>query len=133
MMEGTLGPDHCRDLCRRDPEIQPGTRNIMGMQLPVFVASGKKKDLATRGYGLIGTSSVIDEAAEVYEDLTVLIIRHAEQVAAIQALTNEITRLKRRVNALFSSWLSRNCTGYAMRSRSGGMNWNGKASPGYSG
>ena len=62
----------------------------MGMHLPIFSARGVKKDLATRGYGLIGTSSVIDEAAEAYEEFTDLVIRYAEQVAAIQILTTEI-------------------------------------------
>jgi V/A-type H+-transporting ATPase subunit D len=100
MMEGTIGLTIVALSVEETPEVQTGTRNVMGMQLPVFTAKGVKKELATRGYGLIGTSSVIDEAAEAYENLTDLAVRHAEQVAAIQKLTNEIIRLKRRVNAL---------------------------------
>lgn len=100
MMEGTLGLTIVAISVEDIPEILSGTRNIMGMHLPIFSARGVKKDLATRGYGLIGTSSVIDEAAEAYEEFTDLVIRYAEQVAAIQILTAEIISLKRRVNAL---------------------------------
>jgi V/A-type H+/Na+-transporting ATPase subunit D len=100
MMEGTLGLTIVAISVEETPEIHPGTRNVMGMHLPLLTATGVKKDLATRGYGLIGTSSIIDEAAEAYEDLTDLVIHYAEQVAAIQILTTEIIRLKRRVNAL---------------------------------
>jgi V/A-type H+/Na+-transporting ATPase subunit D len=98
--EGTIGLTIVALSVEETPEVQTGTRNVMGMQLPVFTAKRVKKELATRGYGLIGTSSVIDEAAEAYENLIDLAVRYAEQVAAIQKLTNEIIRLKRRVNAL---------------------------------
>jgi V/A-type H+-transporting ATPase subunit D len=100
MMEGSLGIEIVAISVEESPVITPGIRNIMGMRIPVFDAKGVKKELATRGYGLSGTSSVIDEAAEAFEDLTALVIRHAEQVAALQILTTEIIRLKRRVNAL---------------------------------
>ena len=100
MMEGSLGIEIVAISVEESPEITAGIRNIMGMRIPVFASTGVKKELATRGYGLNGTSSVIDEAAEAFEDLTSLIIRHAEQVTALQILTTEIIRLKRRVNAL---------------------------------
>jgi V/A-type H+/Na+-transporting ATPase subunit D len=100
MMEGTFGLTIVAISVEGIPQIRAGSRNVMGMRLPVYAASGVKKDLATRGYGLIGTSSVVDEAAEEYEALTDTVIRYAEQVAAIQVLTSEIIRLKRRVNAL---------------------------------
>jgi len=100
MMEGSLGLVIVSISIEEMPEIRAGTRNVMGMRLPVFTATGVRKELARRGYGLIGTTSVIDEAAEAYEDLTEAIIRHAEILAAIQILTAEILRLKRRVNAL---------------------------------
>jgi V/A-type H+/Na+-transporting ATPase subunit D len=56
MTEGTLGLTIVALSVEVTPEILPGTRNVMGMRLPVFSARGVKKDLATRGYGLIGTS-----------------------------------------------------------------------------
>ena len=100
MMEGSTGVLLVSLSIEEAPEIIPGLRNLMGMRLPVFTPKGVKKELSVRGYGLIGTSSVIDEAAETFEELTGLIIRYAEQIASIQILTTEIIRLKRRVNAL---------------------------------
>jgi V/A-type H+/Na+-transporting ATPase subunit D len=100
MMEGSTGVLVVALSVEEVPEIVPGSRNIMGLILPVFTPNGVRKDLAVRGYGLIGTSSVIDEAAEAFEELTELVIRHGEQVATINLLVGEITRLKRRVNAL---------------------------------
>jgi len=100
MMEGSLGIVIVSISVERSPEIRVTSRNVMGMQLPVFTADGVRKELADRGYGLIGTSSVIDEAAEAFEGLTEAIVRHAELLAAARILSAEILRLKRRVNAL---------------------------------
>jgi V/A-type H+/Na+-transporting ATPase subunit D len=100
MMEGSLGLAIVAISVEDSPELFRSFRNVMGMRLPVFEARGVQKDLAVRGYSLLSTSSVIDEAAEAFEDLTTLIISHAAQLAAIRILTDEITRLKRRVNAL---------------------------------
>jgi len=100
MMEGSLGIVIVSISVEESPEIRAGSRNVMGMQLPVFTANGIRKELSDRGYGLIGTSSVIDEAAEAYEGLTETIVRHAELLAAARILSAEIQRLKRRVNAL---------------------------------
>jgi len=100
MMEGSLGIVIVSISVERSPEIRVTSRNVMGMQLPVFTADGVRKELADRGYGLIGTSSVIDEAAEAFEGLTEAIVRHAELLAAARILNAEILRLKRRVNAL---------------------------------
>ncbi len=68
MMEGSLGLTIVAISVEETPEILAGTRNLMGMRLPVFTSKGVKKELAMRGYGLIGTTSVIDEAAEAYEE-----------------------------------------------------------------
>ena len=100
MMEGSLGIAIVAISVEISPELMVGSRNVMGMRLPVFSSKGVKKELAERGYSLISTSSVIDEAAESFEDLTALLIHSAEQQAAIRILTDEITRLRRRVNAL---------------------------------
>ena len=49
---------------------------------------------------MLGTSSVIDEAAEEYERLVAAIIRAAEVGGAIHLIADEIGRTRRRVNAL---------------------------------
>jgi len=100
MMEGSIGIAIVAFSVETVPELKPGTRNVMGMRLPVYSSTGVKKELANRGYSLISTSSVIDEAAEAFEGLTTLLIHAAELEAAVRILTAEITRLRRRVNAL---------------------------------
>ncbi len=59
-----------------------------------------KKTLEQRGYGLLGTSSVIDDAADAYEDLLEAIITSAELEGGVKHLLDEIERTRRRVNAL---------------------------------
>ncbi|MDH7509014.1 MAG: V-type ATP synthase subunit D, partial [Methanomassiliicoccales archaeon] len=52
------------------------------------------------GYGVIGTSPFIDEAAEAYEELVETIIKAAEIETTMKRLLDEIEKTKRRVNAL---------------------------------
>ena len=59
-----------------------------------------KKTLIQRGYGILGTSSVIDDAADAYEDLISAIIASAELEGGITRLLDDIERTRRRVNAL---------------------------------
>ena len=59
-----------------------------------------KKSLVDRGYGLLGTTSAIDEAASSYEDLVEAIIESAEIETTMKKLLDEIESTKRRVNAL---------------------------------
>jgi len=59
-----------------------------------------KKTLIQRGYGILGTSSVIDDAADAYEDLIAAIIASAELEGGITRLLDDIERTRRRVNAL---------------------------------
>jgi len=53
-----------------------------------------------RGYGILGTSAVIDEAAEAFEDLVEAVIEAAEIETTMKRLLDEIESTKRRVNAL---------------------------------
>jgi len=58
------------------------------------------KEPQQRGYGLIGTSSRIDEAAAAFERLLEDIIVSAEIETTMKRLLEEIEKTKRRVNAL---------------------------------
>ncbi len=77
-----------------------GHKSIFGVQLPDLEPVMVKKTLTERGYGILGTSSVIDDAADAYEDLTTAIIASAELEGGIMRLLDEIERTRRRVNAL---------------------------------
>ena len=46
----------------------------MGVVVPEIDSSKVKKSLADRGYGVLGTSPVIDETASAFEDLVEAII-----------------------------------------------------------
>lgn len=82
------------------PSFHMRTKNIMGLQVPEMEAEGVSKPLVERGYGVIGTSSKIDEAVTAYEELVDSIIEAAEINAAINRMLEEIEKTNRRVNAL---------------------------------
>lgn len=99
-VEGALGVKAAAMAVQQNPQIDLKTKNIMGVVVPDIKASLVKKPLTTRGYGLIGTTSVIDETATVYEDLVDAIIRAAEIETTMRRLLDDIEGTKRRVNAL---------------------------------
>lgn len=82
------------------PEIALSSRNIMGVPVPVIKGTKIRRKLEDRGYGLIGTSPYINDAARSYENLLELIIKAAEIETTMKKLLEEIERTKRRVNAL---------------------------------
>jgi V/A-type H+-transporting ATPase subunit D len=84
----------------RYPEIQLRSRNLMGVVVPDIKSSTVIVPLDQRGYGIIGTSPRIDEAADAYEKLVETVIKAAELETTMKKLLDEIERTKRRVNAL---------------------------------
>jgi V/A-type H+-transporting ATPase subunit D len=82
------------------PALEVQSKNVMGVVVPKIESSSVRKDLNDRGYGIIGTSSRIDEAVDSYESLVEKIIEAAEIETTIKKLLDEIEKTKRRVNAL---------------------------------
>jgi V/A-type H+-transporting ATPase subunit D len=82
------------------PEIKLSSKNIMGVVVPKIEGHAVRKKLHERGYGIIGTSSRIDEAASAYEALVEDIIYAGEVETTLRKLLDEIESTKRRVNAL---------------------------------
>ena len=82
------------------PEIQLKIRNLMGVVVPEITSSKIVAPLDERGYGVIGTSPRIDEAADAYERLVETVVKAAELETTMKKLLDEIERTKRRVNAL---------------------------------
>ncbi|UCE80554.1 MAG: V-type ATP synthase subunit D [Methanobacteriota archaeon] len=82
------------------PEIQLKIRNLMGVVVPEIQSSKIVAPLDERGYGVIGTSPRIDEAADAYERLVETVVKAAELETTMKKLLDEIERTKRRVNAL---------------------------------
>jgi V/A-type H+-transporting ATPase subunit D len=85
---------------KESPEISLSGKNIMGVVVPKISSTGVRKQMYERGYGIIGTNSYIDEAADSYEDLVEKIITAAELETTMKRLLDEIEKTKRRVNAL---------------------------------
>ncbi|WP_129114393.1 V-type ATP synthase subunit D [Halegenticoccus tardaugens] len=99
-MEGDVAVRGAAAALKEHPEITTQSKNIMGVVVPQIESSRVKKSLDQRGYGLLGTSARIDEAAEAYEDLLESIILAAEVETAMKKMLEEIETTKRRVNAL---------------------------------
>ncbi|WP_435365071.1 V-type ATP synthase subunit D [Haloarchaeobius sp. DYHT-AS-18] len=99
-MEGDVAVRGAAAALKEHPEITTESRNIMGVVVPEIESSKVRKSLDERGYGVLGTSARIDEAAEAYEELLETIILAAEVETAMKKMLTEIETTKRRVNAL---------------------------------
>ncbi len=99
-VEGAIGVKSAAFSVQEVPDITLASKNIMGVVVPEIESSKVKKSLVDRGYGLLGTTSAIDEAASSYEDLVEAIIESAEIETTMKKLLDEIESTKRRVNAL---------------------------------
>lgn len=86
---------------RDDPKVLMGSKNVMGTLVPTTLESGTvKRRIDQRGYGVVGMSVRIDEAADAYEQLVEDIILAAELETTLRRLVEEIEKNKRIVNAL---------------------------------
>ncbi|QYZ79613.1 V-type ATP synthase subunit D [Methanofollis formosanus] len=99
-VEGTIGVKAAAFSVKENPEITLKSKNIMGVVVPEIEATKVRKNLLERGYGVLGSQSVIDETAEAYEELVEAIIESAEIETTMKRLLDEIDHTKRRVNAL---------------------------------
>ncbi|MFC7132552.1 MULTISPECIES: V-type ATP synthase subunit D [Salinibaculum] len=99
-MDGDVAVRGAAAALKEHPELTTQSKNIMGVVVPQIESSKVKKNLDERGYGVLGTSARIDEAADAYEELLENIILAAEVETAMKKMLEEIETTKRRVNAL---------------------------------
>ncbi|QCC50317.1 V-type ATP synthase subunit D [Halapricum salinum] len=99
-MDGDVAVRGAAAALKNHPEITTQSKNIMGVVVPQIESTSVHKNLDQRGYGVLGTSARIDEAADAYEELLEQIILAAEVETAMKELLEEIETTKRRVNAL---------------------------------
>ena len=99
-MEGDVAVRGAAAALKEHPELTTQSKNIMGVVVPEIESSKVQKNLDERGYGVLGTSARIDEAASAYEELLDQIILAAEVETAMKKMLDEIETTKRRVNAL---------------------------------
>jgi V/A-type H+/Na+-transporting ATPase subunit D len=100
MMEGTVGMTVAAYSVEVKPEIELTQRNVFGVKVPVITGKNVLTDVVERGYGLLGTTLVIDDLADSYEELLAAIITYAGSEATLKRLLSEIERISRRVKAL---------------------------------
>jgi V/A-type H+-transporting ATPase subunit D len=99
-MEGDVAVRGAAAALKEHPETTTESHNIMGVVVPQIESSRVKKTLGERGYGVLGSSARIDEAADAYEQLLESVILAAEVETAMRKMLDEIEQTKRRVNAL---------------------------------
>lgn len=99
-VEGAIGVKSAAFSVKEVPQITLSSKNIMGVVVPNIESSKVRKSLVDRGYGVLGTTSIIDETATSFEELVEAIIESAEIETTMKRLLDEIESTKRRVNAL---------------------------------
>jgi len=99
-VEGAIGVKSAAFSVKEVPQITLSSKNIMGVVVPDIESSKVRKSLVDRGYGVLGTTSIIDETASSFEELVEAIIESAEIETTMKRLLDEIESTKRRVNAL---------------------------------
>ncbi len=93
-VEGNVAVTSAAFSLKAQPEISLESKNVMGVVVPKIESSGIQKPIQERGYGIIGTTSRIDEAAEAYEKLVEQIIISAEIESAMKKLLEDIEKTK---------------------------------------
>jgi V/A-type H+-transporting ATPase subunit D len=99
-VEGAIGVKAAAMAVKESPSLDLKKKNIMGVVVPEIESQAVRKTIAERGYGVLGTTSVIDETASAFEELVEAIIHAAEMETTMKRLLDEIESTKRRVNAL---------------------------------
>lgn len=100
MIEGMLNVTVAAYSVESRIDIEFSRRNLFGISVPAITGTDVRRDLTERGYGLLGTSLVIDDLADAYEGLVEAIILYAGNAITLHLLVNEIERINRRVKAL---------------------------------
>ena len=80
--------------------VSESLRIVMGVEVPVIKVDEKPGVSKTPSYSLYTTSSKLDSASEKFKEAVKLLVRLAEVEAVITSLSRELSRIKRRVNAL---------------------------------
>jgi len=83
-----------------DIKIGTGEKNIMGACVPLLDISNVKRNALERGYSILESGSAVDETASLFEESLEKLAKLAVKEAAIERLTFEIVKTKRKVNSL---------------------------------
>ncbi len=84
----------------REVELSIGRANIMSVDVPKISYSEKKQERSFFPYGLLGTSSELDDATARLGSVLPQMVELAELEKTCNMLADEIEKTRRRVNAL---------------------------------
>ena len=84
----------------RDIGLEFTTKNIMGVSLLIMKIQDVVRKINERGYGFLGTTAKLDDAAKNFEESLLLIVKLAEVEESVRRIALEAEKTKRRVNAL---------------------------------
>ena len=96
-----MGHQKVREISITAPEIfslEVDSKNVMGVKVPKFTT--KKIGAETHFYTFVDTSSKFDDATINFRKALEEIIKYAEIQATLERLADEISKTRRRVNAL---------------------------------
>jgi len=99
-VDGAIAVQSAAFALKTHPELSLRSKNIMGIVVPEIEANSIRTPMDQRGYGVIGTSVYIDEAAKAFQNLVETIIEAAEIETTMKKILEEVEKTKRRVNAL---------------------------------
>ncbi|MHC1630883.1 MAG: V-type ATP synthase subunit D [Methanotrichaceae archaeon] len=103
MAQAVMGSDavwQVSQVTGQDITVDLDTMNIMGVKVPMITLEDVKRSMIERGYGFADTSSKVDDAARNFEEAIEDVIKLAEVQQSVESLASEVTKTKRRVNAL---------------------------------
>jgi V/A-type H+-transporting ATPase subunit D len=85
---------------RREFSLDVTNANVMGVKVPHIEQKRAARSFSERGYAVVNTSIMIDEAAGAFEKEVEAILQMAETELRLIRLGDEIQRTSRRLNAL---------------------------------
>ncbi|MDR7554627.1 MAG: V-type ATP synthase subunit D [Armatimonadota bacterium] len=98
--EGPEGLRAAAAAARREVLVDVEVRNVWGVRVPAVRAAPVVRRPADRGYGLLGTSASVDDAAGAFERLVGFALEHTPREVRLRRLAAEIRRTSRKVNTL---------------------------------
>ncbi len=81
-----------------DVDVQ--VKNVMGVKIPNLTANIERREYPNKGYSITGTTAMLEQCIEEYEQVLDMALQLAETEIAIKRLITEIEKTKRRVNSL---------------------------------
>jgi len=75
-----------------NPDITLKSKNIMGVVFPEIESTKVRKGIADRGYGIIGTTPVIDDTTATFEELVEGMIKCVARETTTKCMLDEMER-----------------------------------------